>query len=128
MRRYQVVDILPGSACPGLTGTGMRVVKRAMARTARPLVARVAPVASPVLRTLVRPVGIALYFALAILAMALLLRVSGLPASSPVTIAELTWSTSQPQASETRDAELDRHAQQILSALTGETAQAPAGQ
>jgi len=124
-RRHQMRDNLPGGACPGSSLHGVRLLERAARRTARPLVARLAPIVSPAARTLARPVGIALYVALAVVAMALLLRFSGLPVSPSVSIAELTWSTAQPQGSETREAELDRHAQQILASLSGK-AQPPA--
>jgi hypothetical protein len=125
-RPYQVVDILPGGgSCPSLPANGLRAIERAVARTARPLIARVVPVVTPVLRTLIRPVGIALYVALAIVAMALLLRMSGVSTSPSFSLVEMTWSS---QASESREAELDQQAQRILSALTGDTTRAATGQ
>jgi hypothetical protein len=111
-------------ACPGVgmaSGVGENRL-RDLANAISPLVGQVRSatsclprLAGAVVLRAIRPLGVVLYVAMAIVVMALVLRFAGIPAAS-FTGADLNGTSSQ--ASETRSQELESRAQEILAGLS----------
>ena len=112
-RRLQALGA-PDGPCPQASLSALRPAALAMVACAQQVAAWVGGVRERILRVLARPAWGVLSLALAVLAMALLMRMAGLPALVPLPVLERPAAV---RADTGRGGELDGQARGILAAL-----------